>query len=239
MDDTDLVRRVKDDTGSVKQRSRNSSLLGASLSNTSGESVLLKRDLSNDRGARSPLEIGPGANKSPWQNLTHTQSEWSDFPQNDEREDNEVAIHKPIDKIPSIRPSVDNQDKLWTQIDVLDDVRQMVKDISQRGSFFDFDHANCIENLKASQLKLLKQMRTLEETMDDEDYQGIWHHEAGGDKDEKSEVDLLNSDHFQQVGDCIKALKDDLEEVKNNVRRADRTGKDIWKNRVGDAFAMD
>lgn len=239
MNDTSSVRKLNDETGSVKLRSRNSSILGTSLSNTSGESVLLKRDLSNDRGTRSALDIGPGTNKSPWHDLTHTQSEWTEFPQNEEREGEEIAIHKPIDRIPSMRPTIDNQDKLWTQIDVLDDVRQMEKDISQRGSFFDSDHTNCIEKLKNSQLKLLSQMRTLEQTMDDEDYQGVWHHESGDENEEGKKSDLLNGEHFQQVGDCIKALKDDLEEVKNNVKRADRTGNDIWRSRVGDAFAMD
>ncbi|KAI5962623.1 uncharacterized protein KGF55_003699 [Candida pseudojiufengensis] len=61
-----------------------------------------------------------------------------------------------IDKIPSIKPSVTYSDKLWTQIDVLDDVKKLSQEIKQRGSFFNDKFNNELLKLRKSQNKLLE-----------------------------------------------------------------------------------
>ena len=61
-----------------------------------------------------------------------------------------------IDKIPSAKPSVTYLDKLWTQIDVLDDVKRMADEVRAKGSFFDERFTKEMEKLKILQDKLYK-----------------------------------------------------------------------------------
>lgn len=61
-----------------------------------------------------------------------------------------------IDAVPSSRPSVTYLDKLWTQIDVLDDVKNMSNQVKLRGSFFNDSFNEELNQLKASQNKLLE-----------------------------------------------------------------------------------
>ncbi|KAI3405224.2 hypothetical protein KGF56_001968 [Candida oxycetoniae] len=63
-----------------------------------------------------------------------------------------------IDKIPSAKPSVTYQDRLWTQIDVLDDVKKMAQEVRSRGSFFDDKFRKEMSKLKQSQEKLIQTM---------------------------------------------------------------------------------
>lgn len=59
------------------------------------------------------------------------------------------------DNVPTARPSVHYADKLWTQIDVLDDVKNMSNQVKLRESFFNDDFNEELNRLKASQNKLL------------------------------------------------------------------------------------
>ncbi|KAI5957115.1 hypothetical protein KGF54_000043 [Candida jiufengensis] len=63
-----------------------------------------------------------------------------------------------IDKIPSVKPSVTYSDKLWTQIDVLDDVKKLSEEVKTRGSFFNNKFNNELSKLKQSQIELLRTM---------------------------------------------------------------------------------
>ncbi|CAI5755827.1 unnamed protein product [Candida verbasci] len=65
---------------------------------------------------------------------------------------------KTIDKIPSAKPSVTYSDKLWTQIDVLDDVKNMAMEVREKGSFFNEKFDNELNKLKLQQEKLLQTM---------------------------------------------------------------------------------
>ncbi|EDK36868.2 hypothetical protein PGUG_00966 [Meyerozyma guilliermondii ATCC 6260] len=60
-----------------------------------------------------------------------------------------------LDHIPSAKPSVSYSDKLWTQIDVLDDVRKMASDVRERGSFFNEKFNSELEAMKTSQDRLI------------------------------------------------------------------------------------
>ncbi|ODV94578.1 hypothetical protein PACTADRAFT_3464 [Pachysolen tannophilus NRRL Y-2460] len=81
---------------------------------------------------------------------------------------------RPVDQISTVKPVVNYQDKLWTQIDILDDVKQMSLEVSKNGSFFDSNHSESLRNLKNSQLKLLANMIKAEKLMDSEEYHKIW-----------------------------------------------------------------
>lgn len=49
-------------------------------------------------------------------------------------------------------------DKLWTQIDVLDDVKRMADEVNERGSFLSEKFTSLLSELKESQQKLLDVM---------------------------------------------------------------------------------
>ncbi|WPK24021.1 hypothetical protein PUMCH_001275 [Australozyma saopauloensis] len=65
-----------------------------------------------------------------------------------------------IDQIPTARASVAMLDKLWTQIDVLDDVKAMAETVSKHGSFFTEEFATSLQLIKSSQEKLLDKVVT-------------------------------------------------------------------------------
>lgn len=65
-----------------------------------------------------------------------------------------------IDKIPATKPTVTYLDKLWTQIDVLDDVKNMANEVRTKGSFFNDKFNQELDKLKALQEKLLSTMST-------------------------------------------------------------------------------
>lgn len=60
-----------------------------------------------------------------------------------------------IDQIPTARASVAMLDKLWTQIDVLDDVKAMAETVGKHGSFFTDEFTQSLRSMKESQEKLL------------------------------------------------------------------------------------
>ena len=60
-----------------------------------------------------------------------------------------------IDQIPTARASAAMLDKLWTQIDVLDDVTAMAEAVKDHGSFFTEEFSSSICHMKESQDKLL------------------------------------------------------------------------------------
>lgn len=63
-----------------------------------------------------------------------------------------------VDKILSSKPSVTYMDKLWTQIDVLDDVKRMSEEVKRNRSFFNDRFDAELEKLKLLQNKLLEVM---------------------------------------------------------------------------------
>lgn len=65
-----------------------------------------------------------------------------------------------LDKIPSAKPSVTYLDKLWTQIDVLDDVKTMSNQVKEKGSFFNDQFNEELNRLKRLQEKLVEVMAT-------------------------------------------------------------------------------
>ncbi|KAG7665814.1 uncharacterized protein J8A68_000639 [[Candida] subhashii] len=65
-----------------------------------------------------------------------------------------------IDKIQGAKPAITYADKLWTQIDVLDDVRNMAEEVKNKGSFFNDKFNQELSKLKISQNKLLETMST-------------------------------------------------------------------------------
>lgn len=67
-----------------------------------------------------------------------------------------------IDQIPSAKPSVTYLDKLWTQIDVLDDVKRMAEDSKVRDTLFNEKYIQQLAKLKELQDHLLQTMSALQ-----------------------------------------------------------------------------
>ncbi|OBA20902.1 hypothetical protein METBIDRAFT_41139 [Metschnikowia bicuspidata var. bicuspidata NRRL YB-4993] len=61
-----------------------------------------------------------------------------------------------VDRLPIARASVAALDKLWTQIDVLDDVKAMAEEVDRTGGFFTDDFSISLAQLKSSQSRLLE-----------------------------------------------------------------------------------
>jgi hypothetical protein len=89
---------------------------------------------------------------------------------------------------------VDQQDKLWTQIDVLDDVRQLS---AQRKEDFSGQKAQW-EQLRKRQVKLVEMMRQTRET--------------GGETGETQDV-------FQEMKDVFVGVEEELASVRELMRR--------------------
>ncbi|GMG18165.1 unnamed protein product [[Candida] boidinii] len=66
---------------------------------------------------------------------------------------NIIEVHRLNDNLPSVKPVVDYQDKLWSTLDILDDVRDVSK-----FKFFDNDYYLKLSTLKKSQIKLLNDL---------------------------------------------------------------------------------
>lgn len=150
-----------------------------------------------------------------------------------------------IDVIPSAKPNVTYADKLWTQIDVLDDVRNMANEVKQKGSFFSDDFNNKLDNLKLSQQKLL-------DTMYKQHYTNMKLHEQSvykvdknlgdnlTDKEEKQKLldeffnekivreSMYKKQNFDEMHDFIDEIKQDLVEVGDSMNEFDATVSSSW-----------
>lgn len=65
---------------------------------------------------------------------------------------------KTLDRLSTAKQSATYLDKLWTQIDVLDDVKNMSANVKSKGSFFNKEFNEGLEKLKGTQDKLLEVM---------------------------------------------------------------------------------
>lgn len=63
-----------------------------------------------------------------------------------------------LEQVSTARASVTMLDKLWTQIDVLDDVKAMAEEVKARGSFFTENFTGLLMQLKESQQRLMEVM---------------------------------------------------------------------------------
>lgn len=77
---------------------------------------------------------------------------------NTETYTNDVHSLKTTDRLPTAKPSVTYLDKLWTQIDVLDDVKNMSHQVRLKGSFFNDKFNEELEKLKLLQNRLFEVM---------------------------------------------------------------------------------
>ncbi|KAH3678283.1 hypothetical protein WICMUC_001607 [Wickerhamomyces mucosus] len=131
------------------------------------------------------------------------------------------------DKVPSSKPTVDYQDKLWTQIDILDDVKRMSEQARREyeeeleNEEIDDVHRNhlkALKQLKQSQLRLLDTMKSSKAVVDS----NMDHHEIWECADiESLREKLFNRDYFQEVADSLKAVDIALDDVGTGLKLLD------------------
>lgn len=131
------------------------------------------------------------------------------------------------DKIPSSRPNVDYQDKLWTQIDVLDDVKRMSEQVSMdNDSFFNAEHSKAINELRLSQVELLTTIKNSEKLVDQNfDHSEIWDSKDIEDVRDK----LYNKEYFDSIASSVDKVRDRLDNVGKSMKKIDELTRDIWQ----------
>ncbi|CDR42604.1 CYFA0S10e00166g1_1 [Cyberlindnera fabianii] len=147
-------------------------------------------------------------------------SQWEDTT-NDATRETGVPTTPPDrlnDKVPRARPAVDYQDMLWTQIDILDDVRRMADQTSTDGSFFSAEHARALNELRDTQYALLNDLKACEKVLDSsDDHKVIW-----DSTDIESVRDrLYNREYFDGVKTGLEKVKTRLEDVGESMRKID------------------
>lgn len=156
-----------------------------------------------------------------------------------------------IDQLSTARPSVTMLDKLWTQIDVLDDVKKMAHEVQERGSFLDEEFHEKLLHMKQAQQRLLEVMvrrhevsekdrqemkeqlehgpveRMEEEAIrqDNETKQKKMHEFFfGAEKDEAGE----DTRDFDDLNDYVDDVRANLAEVAKSMVKFDDTTKNLW-----------
>ncbi|KAK6205029.1 uncharacterized protein RJT21DRAFT_12613 [Scheffersomyces amazonensis] len=156
-----------------------------------------------------------------------------------------------IDRIPSAKPSVTYSDKLWTQIDVLDDVKTMAEQVRLKGSFFNDKFEGELNKLKESQNKLLttmsmqnfddmktketqkslmkSQSTTIDNDDDDTAKQQKLNDFFREDDKGKATKELLNrKQNFDEMNQYVMHIREDLKEVAKAMKKFDETTRDQW-----------
>ncbi|CCH44705.1 hypothetical protein BN7_4273 [Wickerhamomyces ciferrii] len=141
---------------------------------------------------------------------------------------NGVTPDRLNDKVPSARPNVDYQDRLWTQIDVLDDVKKMSEQTSiDNDSFFNAKHGKALDELRLAQIELLSTIRNSEKLIDlNIDHQDIWNSQnIDGIRDK-----MYNKKYFDTISTSVDKVNNSLDSVGKSMKTLDEMSKDIWNS---------
>ncbi|GEQ71518.1 hypothetical protein JCM33374_g5202 [Metschnikowia sp. JCM 33374] len=166
---------------------------------------------------------------------------------------NDAHTLRTVDQLSTARPSVAISDKLWTQIDVLDDVKAMAEEVDRTGGFFNDDFSSSLAQLKASQSRLLEvvsrhqsmsdrareqrreQAKAHPETVGVDD-DGISKHQEQTRKrmndffsgSVKPSAELAQSRDFDELNEYVSEVRESLGEVSEKMTDFDRVTKKLW-----------
>ncbi|CAN6672855.1 hypothetical protein TRVA0_047S00540 [Trichomonascus vanleenenianus] len=130
------------------------------------------------------------------------------------------------EEIPSVRPVVDNHDRLWAEIDVLDDAAEMARQASMNGgSFFGKAHAEALEKLRQAQTELVTSMAITHAKNDKDNYRNTW---------EINDIDalrknLFDEQQFETISKHVKETIDKLDTVASYMNAVDDQSKEYWQ----------
>lgn len=76
--------------------------------------------------------------------------------------------------IPSVKPIVNDHDRMWAEVEILQETEAIARQAEQNGSFFGTDHAQALNDLRQAQSELVKAMAQGDKRMGQEQYQNLW-----------------------------------------------------------------
>lgn len=135
-------------------------------------------------------------------------------------------------------PGVGYLDKLWSQIDVLDDVKNMLNEIRSRGSFFDDTFNAELSRLKLAQRKLLDIVSTqpldklttstnADKTSDQSER--LRHFFADDENEDADPANVLHrKQNFKEVELYIEEIRSGLSHVATAMKKFDELARDTW-----------
>lgn len=156
-----------------------------------------------------------------------------------------------VDQLSTARASATMLDKLWTQIDVLDDVKKMAQEVQERGSFLSEEFSEKLIQMKEAQQRLLDVMgrhhelseksrqemkEQLEQTpiermeeeairKDNEAKQKKMHDFFFGNERENTNEETKD---FDELNDYVDDVRQNLAAVAKSMAKFDDTTKDLW-----------
>jgi hypothetical protein len=132
----------------------------------------------------------------------------------------------PNAKIASVKPVIDEHDRLWSEIDVLDDAAEMAEQTRQDRSFFGVAHAETLDNLRNAQIQLAQVMAETKNIHDTSEYRALWEN----DDIESLRRNLFDKKHFESMEEHVQDTLDKLEEVSRYMKRVDEQSREFWQS---------
>lgn len=156
-----------------------------------------------------------------------------------------------IDQLSTARPSVTMLDKLWTQIDVLDDVKRMAQDVRERGTFLNEEFGQKLVEMKEAQQRLLdvmnrhqelseKSRQSMKEQLEQGPIERMEEEAIRKDNEEKQkkmhdfffgddqEYGAEESKDFDELNGYVDDVRNLLAQIAESMARFDDTTKDLW-----------
>lgn len=127
--------------------------------------------------------------------------------------------------IPSVKPVVDQHDRMWAELDVLDEVEMAAEETRANKSFFGESHAKVLEQLQKSQLDLIKCISVADKRVEKDRYQSLWEQ-----NDDSLRNNLFNQQHFDNVYKHISTTIEKLDSVAENMKEIDKESQDLWQS---------
>lgn len=136
----------------------------------------------------------------------------------------DVDYPRTADRVPSVQPNVNYQDKLWTQIDVLDDVKKMAEEAMEMKTFFTPEHEASLQALNRSQLELLASVKKMEKKMvSGSNKKRAWF-DFDIDLDKSLDLkDLYDGGLFETIKESVEESRAKLEDVARAMRNEEET----------------
>lgn len=129
------------------------------------------------------------------------------------------------DNIPSVKPVVDEHDRLWSEMDILPETESIAHQARTNGSFFGPEHANALRELRAAQRELVRAMASKDRRQEDY-YQPLWEQNDM----ESLRHNLFNQQHFSNVYNHVTKTIEKLDSVAKRMKIVDQQSKEIWQS---------
>uniref|UniRef100_A0A060TI60 ARAD1D43868p n=1 Tax=Blastobotrys adeninivorans TaxID=409370 RepID=A0A060TI60_BLAAD len=125
--------------------------------------------------------------------------------------------------IQPVTPTQDSHDRLWAEIDVLDDVSTLAQETTQSG-FFGAEHSEAVDKLRKAQATLVDMMLEAEKRNDVALYKSVW---------ENSDIVTLkqmifDADHIDAVSKQVNETTTKLDEVAKCMDDMDQENREAF-----------